>query len=156
MDMSAGVLKNLGFFAVVLAAVLGIRFWMGRTAPVPQAFATEVRLADAIEQSKETGRPVFALFTADWCPGCQQYKRGSLANSEINSELSSRTIPVYVNVDEDKDDVALLASMGLPVGSIPASVVLRGDQIATYAVGARSQAEILSMIEAGEKDATTD
>ena len=149
--MSAGAWKNLVFFGVLFGGLLGAKFWFGRAAPVPDAFASDIRLAQAIEQSKETGKPVFALFTADWCGACQQYKRGSLSETGVASALADRTIPVYVNIDHEPDDVSLMAAMGLSVRSIPTSVVISGGEVTSTAVGPQSSSAVLAMIKAGEE-----
>ncbi len=149
--MGAGAWKNFVFFGVLVAGLLGAKFWFGRSAPMPDVFAGDVRLAEALEQSKETGKPVFALFTADWCGPCQQYKRGSLSESGVASALSDRTIPVYVNIDHEPDDVALMAAMGLSVQYLPTSVVISGGEVTSTAVGPQSSSAVLAMIKAGEE-----
>ncbi len=148
--MSAGAWKNLVFFGVLFAGLLGLRFWMGRSAEVPGVFQSDVTLAQAIEESKETGKPVFALFTADWCGPCQQYKRGSLSDSDIASALGDRTIPVYVNIDLNPDDVSLMGAMGLSIQALPTSVVIRQGEVAASAVGPQGESAVMAMIEAGE------
>lgn len=148
--MSVGALKNIGLIIVVLGLVVGVRMWFGRSAPMPNVFENSPRLADALAQSSATGKPVFAIFTADWCPPCQSYKRGSLSESRVASALRERTIPVYVNVDQDTEDLATLERLGMGVRSLPTTVVLAGEEIRTHAVGAQSPADVLAMVALGE------
>ena len=148
--MSGGAWKNLVFFGVLFAGLLGAKFWFGRAAPVPDAFAGDVRLASAIEQSKDSGQPVFVLLTADWCGPCQQYKRGALSQGDVAAALLERTIPVYVDVDHHQDDVALIAAMGLPLQSVPTTVVISNGQIVSSADRPQSRSGVLALIEAGE------
>lgn len=148
--MSQGALKNIGFVVLALCVVVGVRLWLGRSAPVPNVFENSPRLAAAMAQSSATGKPVFAIFTADWCPPCQSYKRGSLSESRVASALRDRAIPVYVNVDKDVEDLATLERVGMAVRSLPTTVVLAGEQIRTHAVGAQGAGDVLAMISLGE------
>ncbi len=148
--MGAGAWKNFVFFGVLVGGLLGAKFWFGRSAPMPDVFVGDVRLAEALEQSKETGKPVFALLTADWCGYCQQYKRGSLSQSDVATALTDRTIPVYVDLDHNQDDVALMAAIGFTARSLPTTVVISEGQIISSAVGPQSRADVLALIEAGE------
>ncbi len=145
--MSAGAWKNLGFLALVLAVFMGLRLYMGRTAPVPDAFANDVSLAEAIAQSHESGKPVFAVFTADWCGPCQSYKRGSLASEKVANALRTRAIPVYVNVDTDREDLETLEQVGYTIQGVPTTVVIRGHEVSDYVVGALDAGDVLSMID---------
>lgn len=149
--MSVGAWKNIGFMVLVLVLVVGIRMWFGRAAPVPNVFEGSPRLAEAIAQSSATGKPVFAIFTADWCPPCQSYKRGSLSESRVASALRDRAIPVYVNVDRDTEDLATLERLGMGVRSLPTTVVLAGGEIRTHAVGAQGAGDVLAMLALGER-----
>jgi len=71
-----------------LVAFFGFRLASGRTAPVPEIFDKTVSLQTALDESAKSGKPVFALLTADWCAPCQSYKRGALANKEIVAKLT--------------------------------------------------------------------
>ncbi len=145
--MRAGAWKNLGFIVLVLAALVGVRLFMGRAAPVPDAFVDDVSLARAVEQSRRSGKPVFAVFTADWCGPCQAYKRGSLASDAVAEALRTRAIPVYVNVDTDREDLETLERLGRTIRGVPTTVVIHDGEVREYVVGALHAEDVLAMLD---------
>ncbi len=132
---------------VMVAALVALVVFIGwRTmrppAPTPEAFASETRLAAAIEESSETGRPVIALATADWCPPCQALKRGALVDVRVASLLDARAIPVYVDVDEHPEEARQLGA-----ASIPTTYVIRNGEITAKVTGALSPDDYLGWLE---------
>ncbi|MEQ8769823.1 MAG: thioredoxin family protein [Phycisphaerales bacterium] len=129
---------------VALVALAGFIGW--RTfrppAPTPGAFAGQTRLAAAIEQSNETGRPVIALATADWCPPCQALKRGALVDARVASLIDERAIPVYVDVDKHPDEARQLGA-----ASIPTTYVIRNGEITAKVTGALAPDDYLGWLE---------
>jgi thiol:disulfide interchange protein len=49
-------------------------------------------------ESRKTGRPIFAYFTADWCPPCQEMKGTTFADPEVK-----RALEAYVRLKIDAD-----------------------------------------------------
>lgn len=114
-------------FAVV---VVGVRVFQGGVAETPEALAGEMTLSGAMDESRETGKPVLAVVTADWCGPCQALKRGALADAEVSSWIEANTVAVAIDADASPDD-----ARSLGVSSIPATIVLKDGQIADRMVG---------------------
>ncbi len=133
-----GVVGVLGVWMILKTTVGG-----GGVAPVPAVFDKSVTLEAAIAKSKASGQPVVAFATADWCPPCQQMKRGALVNAEVEGFLRGRTLAVYVDVDGDPE-----AAGKLSVTGIPATVVIAGDTVVARVSGVMSASDYLGFLRA--------
>ncbi|MFI4897344.1 MAG: thioredoxin fold domain-containing protein [Phycisphaerales bacterium JB059] len=122
--MKAVQIGLLVIAALLVVAALAPRFFGGgKVAPTPTVFDTSVSLDDALRRSDETGRPVFALVTADWCPPCQGLKRHALTDARVQRLLERSTEPVYIT-DQNGHDVERLG-----VTAFPTSFILRDGEV---------------------------
>ena len=111
------------FTVLIVVVAVGLFVRSSQTAPVPEVFTSSAPTLDAaIDLAQSSGKPVFAVATADWCPPCQSYKKGALSDPRVTAWLEEHTEPVYINVDESPDDADRLG-----VRSIPASFILASD-----------------------------
>ena len=85
----------------------------------------------------QSDRPVLLDFWASWCGPCRMV--GPLVE-EIAGERADIKVG-KVNVDEQPE---LAAQFG--VMSIPTLVVMRGGEVASRSVGAKSKSQILAML----------
>lgn len=135
--------------AVLMAIVIFLAIRVGgSTAETPEVFASTAgaSLSSVIETSRNEGRPVFALVTADWCPPCQQYKRTTLADESVQRMLRDRAIPFYIDADTQQGDLRTLSSLGLDVRGIPTTVIISGGNIVANPTGVQSKGDIESML----------
>ena len=86
----------------------------GSVSPVPAVFDDAHTLDQASAVSDQTGRPVLAFVTADWCGPCQALKRGALSDPEVAAYLREHTVPVYLEERKSADAVAQLAPRVFP------------------------------------------
>jgi len=86
-------------------------------------------------------RPVLAFATADWCGPCQVFKRGALRDAGVRREIVARTVPVYLDVDENKE-----VAGRLKVFSIPALVIVRDGSPVAKLEGVRSAGEVVAWL----------
>jgi thiol:disulfide interchange protein len=128
--------KNTNFLFALLAVVAIA--WIALAARscsaprVPGFIDARLTLDEAQLRSRESGKPVFVLVAADWCPFCSSLKAGALADGRVASWLKENTEPVYVDVTRYKpqDPQAVEIFNRLNVDSIPAMILLRsGKQV---------------------------
>ena len=79
----------------------------------------------ALDLAEQDGRPVFVLFTADWCPPCRQLKADTLSHDQVLAELD-RFVLVKVDLTDKAGENGSVAAE-LDVSSIPAMHVYDAD-----------------------------
>ncbi|MCW5754485.1 MAG: thioredoxin fold domain-containing protein [Phycisphaeraceae bacterium] len=135
-------------FLLLLVVGLSVAvIWSRRVAPVPDALSGVITLRTAMSDASAHGKPVVAVFTADWCPPCQHYKRTTLADAEVAARLKQQTIAIHVDVDQDKETLQLVAGMGVKVSGIPTTVVIKDDRVVAFQPGALSKSDLFALID---------
>ena len=125
--------------AIGLAALLMIVSGCGGVAPVPPVFLkANYTLASAKAAEKDAKKPLLVMATASWCGPCQALKRGALLDTQLASIIDSKTLPVYLDVDENSD-----AAIELKVMSVPTLFLIREGRIVSK-IGGVQTAEQLS------------
>jgi len=133
--------------AIIVVGFIGFVLYSKRTAPVPEIFDKSVTIEAAMSQASETGKPIFAIVTADWCPPCQHYKRTALRDREVVQTLRDQTIPLYVDSDHNPEAVQQLSTMGAgPIRALPTTLVVSGGRVVAKAEGAVSAARVLELV----------
>ena len=137
-----GLIVLLGIFV----GFVGLRLYLGRSAPVPPAFDPEVSMNDALNEAGSE-KVVLVLATADWCPPCQQLKRGALADSRVIEAIRSRTVPVYA------DGTQQLGAEFAPlqIGAFPTMVAIRDGVVLSRVVGVLDAGEVLDWLDEVEQ-----
>ncbi len=130
------VLLGIVAVAIILPRFRGV-------APTPQVFDEGWTLTEAKVESASSAKPVLALLTADWCPPCQQLKRGALSDSKVAAAIKERTIPVYVDVDHAAQDAQQFAN----IRSIPTMVLQVGDEEVGRVTGVVGAGELLRWLD---------
>ncbi len=100
-------------------------------ADTPGVFADGYTLIQATELSKETGKPMLVLATADWCPPCQTLKRTTLVDPTVVEWITDNTIPVYLEDGENSDEIGSLG-----VGVYPTTMLIADGKVLVALQGA--------------------
>jgi putative thioredoxin len=100
-------------------------------------------MADVIQASREV--PVLVDFWATWCGPC---KTLTPTLEKVVRAAQGRVRLVKIDIDRNKQLVAQLAQMGLPLQSVPTVVGFVQGQIADLFQGALSEGEVKKFVEA--------
>jgi protein disulfide-isomerase len=107
-------------------------------------------LDKAFASSKETGKPVLMMLTADWCGPCQMLKKDVLSLPEVDEQIQAKFTPVVWDLTEPSDtDIKRAQDWGAGA-AIPEVIMFdaSGKPI-KHKVGAVSQAEFIKWLNAG-------
>lgn len=126
---------------LTLALIVGVgwRVLTLSVAPDPPLFSAGYSLSQA--QLQAHGRPVLAVFTAEWCGACQSYKRGALADSRVERYVSDHLVPVMVDFNTAESQAEAFG-----VGALPATVVLREGKVVARSEGAMGAEELIDWL----------
>ena len=139
--------STIAFLVLLVPLLLILRTRLGGVAPTPAAFTQVRTLDDALAQSEQTGKPVLAFATADWCGACQAFKRGALADEKVTQWINANTIPVYIDMTHNSDPQAQQASRLLGVRAVPLLVLLDSNTIYGRLEGGTRSAKLMSWFE---------
>ncbi|MBX3322712.1 MAG: thioredoxin family protein [Phycisphaeraceae bacterium] len=144
-------MKRLGVLVAIvgIAAAAMVLPRLGGVAATPAVFDRNITLNMATEQSDESGKPVLAFVTADWCGSCQKMKRHTLSNSEVESFIRREFIAVYVDADNDRRDALELGN----VRYLPTSVVRLGAHEITRFEGEQKASAYLAWLRSAVEEA---
>jgi thioredoxin 1 len=136
---------------LILSGIVAILLWMNRGTPLPEYFLKPARtLEQALDESRRTGRPVFALATADWCGPCQEFKAGGLRDERVARWVAEHAVPVHLDVTSDHSPGAEPAAR-LGVRSIPAIFLIRDGETVGSHSGALGGSDLLKWLETFSK-----
>ena len=99
MERTGSPLKPFWGILVILLGVVAVT-------AISRAFREEEMVpwrdsfADARKESRQSGKPVLAYFTATWCGPCQQMKHTTWASPQVEAALRDY-VPVKIDVDRD-------------------------------------------------------
>jgi thiol:disulfide interchange protein len=99
-------------------------------------------LNSAIAEAQKTNKPIFAVFSASWCPACQQLESETLTDPRVQQKIAQKYIAVKIDTDSNPD---LSSTYG--IRGIPAIIILdsNGAPVQNF-VGYQSPDELLSIL----------
>jgi protein disulfide-isomerase len=140
--MSKSLRPVWGIF-VILCAVVAVALLVKALRPA-EIIPWRNDFAAAQAESRQTSRPVFAYFTADWCAPCQGLKTTTWADERVELALRSY-VPVRIDVDRHAD---LAGEYG--VRAVPTYIILAADGHALRQVdGALTPLEMVEWLRGG-------
>ena len=86
----------VGGLALAVALIVGVSEW--RTAHAIEIIPWRKDIESARIEAAQSHHPVFAYFTAVWCPPCQQMKKTTWADNTVKAQME-KFVPVKIDVD---------------------------------------------------------
>lgn len=99
-------------------------------------------LNSAISEAQKTNKPIFAVFSASWCPACQQLESDTLTNPQVKQKLAQGYVAVKIDSDSNPELSSQYEVYGLPTIIIMDS---EGAEIKKL-IGYQSPDQLLSSI----------
>lgn len=101
-----------------------VRMFPGHAAEAPAGLLQwRTDLSQGLQEAAKTNKPVLAVFSANWCPSCQQMKQKVWPDAEVGRLANQGYIPVYLDVDRS-DNASWVQRYGIQ--TIPTVLVLDG------------------------------
>ncbi len=113
-----GWIKPVTLVVVLALLGAGIAKWTAR-----MSGGWEHDLAAGLNDAGDSGKPVFAFFTADWCPPCRKLKQGVLHDREVMDGLNEHYVLVKVDLTDRHGPNAGLAQQ-FRVSGIPTVILI--------------------------------
>lgn len=143
----SGKVSSWLLLAAIIVALAALIFLRGRSAPAPEYFDKSLTLTSAKAKSAESGKPIVALATADWCPPCKSLKRNALVDPRVVAFMKDKVVPVYLDATNSMPTDAEY----LNVYSIPTVIVIKnGNEVARFS-GEQPADEVLAFLEQSVK-----
>lgn len=96
----------------------------------------------AMSEAQKTNKQIFAVFSASWCPACQQMESETLVDERIKQKISQNYVAVKIDVDNNPE---LSSKYG--IYSIPALIVITANgEVIKKIEGYQSADQLLSVI----------
>lgn len=68
----------------------------------------------AISEAQKTKKPIFAVFSASWCPACQQLESETLVDNEVKQKLAQNYVAVKIDLDTNPELSSKYGIYGIP------------------------------------------
>jgi len=78
----------------------------------------------SMTQAAADGQPALVLFTADWCPPCQQMKKYVFSDPTVATLIGERFVPIKVDMTDSGDRAAEALANRYRLRGVPTLVVL--------------------------------
>lgn len=135
---------------IVVLGVVGAALYMNTgsvaSGEAPSGFVAGGEISRAVEEAGQSGKPIFVVASATWCGPCQHYKANTLTDQSTREMLTARTVPVYVDVDTDRDAVAFLNESGAQFSSIPFTAMIKDGRVVGSFSGAYTPQQLSQWI----------
>lgn len=117
----------------IIAVLLVVAAWAGAyalrgggTKHVMDGWADGMPAGQQLAQ--ETDKPMLVLFTAGWCPPCQQLKKNVLTKGEVSDALRAGFVPVQIDLtDQSASNPNMAVAQQYGVQGIPTVMVMTPD-----------------------------
>jgi len=112
--------RPLAFIAVVFLAMAAI-VTVSRLRAGNDIIPWRTNFSAAQSESRASGKPVFAYFTADWCGPCQSLKHTTWSDKQVAKTLE-QFVPVKIDIDANQD-----LAQRYSITAVPTFAILSAD-----------------------------
>jgi thiol:disulfide interchange protein DsbD len=139
----SGQTKGILVAILVLSGFFGWRAWRGGNALAAWGSSWEKQ----VDQSEAQKRPQLVLFTADWCPACEDFESHVLTKKDVTAKLQEQFILTQIDLsDRAGPNNGIAATFGVKV--IPTLVIVGPDgSRSDYLTGSVSEERLFDWIE---------
>lgn len=144
--MGVGAVRKRGngfliMSVVIFAGYLTISRLFGNV-ELPPAFGKHPTLHAASLAARESGKPVLALATADWCGACRSLKAGALRDLGVDTWISQNTHAAYLDYTDSPGEDGLR----LGISAVPTLLMLRDGKEVGRLVGEVDRKTLLAWL----------
>ncbi len=139
----SGRTKGIFIAILIFSAFFGWRAWRGGNNALA---AWGGNWEKQVDQSETQKRPQLVLFTADWCPACEDFEGNVLSKKEVTAKLQEHFILTQIDLSDRRGPNNQIA-MTFGVKVIPTLVIVGPDgSRSDYLTGSVSQERLYDWI----------
>jgi thiol:disulfide interchange protein len=112
------------FIIIQWPMLKGVFYGVAGAAAPPDGIEWRTSFPAALDEARESGKPMLVNFTADWCPPCRVMKHDVWPDEQVQHAITESFVPVMIDVDDPSN-----AMVGRQYGvmSIPTILVVDAD-----------------------------
>ncbi len=138
---------------IVLAA--SVFYWIAaRPSGPPAYFDRSLTYAAALDRSHASGKPVFALVSADWCEPCHRFEAGALADARVAAWITANTIPLFLDAS-DRSRPGAGPAADLRIMAFPTILLIRDGHAVARHEGVLEADRLLNWLETFSREPAT-
>lgn len=111
--MASTKLRRIYSISAVLAVGL-ISSWTNTSSADVTPISWQLRVQDALDEAKKTGKPLFVSVSTDWCHYCAKMDRETLSDVEVSTHIQKCFVPLKIDGDANRELVRLLGVQSFP------------------------------------------
>ncbi len=127
--------------ALIFLGYLFLARIFGGSGP-PPVFAEKVTLESAAASARQSGKPVLALASADWCPPCRQLEAGALRDAGVETWIRQNTHAVFLDFTEPQGELG----ERLNVTALPTMLLMRDGKEISRQEGLMDKTALLAWL----------
>ena len=108
--LAKDILQMVAIFAVIYFGNQQVQTYLGKKA-IEETGIQALSFEEAVKESERTGKPIFAEFSAIWCPSCRKFNQNVLRDERVKQRLDESY--VYTRLEYESDDKAYFERYGV-------------------------------------------
>lgn len=131
---------------VLISMMLSLMLFADGYKEFAKEMAYETQYKTALERAKKENKKLMVLMITNYCPWCSKFEKKTLSDTNIDSKIKSKYIPLVINRQEGNFPKYLNA----PIVPVTFFVEPNKEQIIHESIGFSNKTDFLNLLNALE------